>query len=199
MIFRRAVGINSDLAPKVKLPGAAEQGLKQPTGMYRSVIAEKDKRKRQYLLMSWILNFIHFAQVVIGATLTALGPNASRYTVAITILGATNTVIAGMLALLKGSGLPERLHKDATEFRRLQEWIEETEALIATGINGRDRKEIGVLVQSAFRKYNSARMSEENNRPDNYVPDPGTTGGKKSTPTDSDDDVHITGKTEKFK
>lgn len=197
MIFRRAVGINSDLAPKSKRPGAAEQGLKEPTGMYRSVITEKDKRKRQYFLMSWVLNFVHFAQVVIGATLTALGPNASRYTVAITILGATNTVIAGVLALLKGSGLPERLHKDAAEFRRLQEWIEETEALLATGINGRDRREIGVLVQSAFRKYNSARMSEENNRPDNYVPDPGTTSGKKSALMDSDDDINVAGKMEK--
>lgn len=189
MIFRRAVGINSDLAPKAKRPGAAEEGLKEPTGMYRSVIAEKKRRKLQYFVMSWALNITHFAQVVIGATLTALGPNASRFTVPITVLGAVNTVIAGVLALLKGQGLPERLHKDATEFRRLQDWIEETEALLATGINGRDRREIGVLVQSAFRKYNSAKLSEENNRPDNYVPDPGTTSGKKSTIVDSDDDV----------
>lgn len=198
MIFRRAVGINSDLAPKAKRPGAAEEGLKEPTGMYRSVIAEKGKRKLQYFLLSWALNITHFAQVVIGAALTALGPNASRYTLAITVLGAINTVIAGVLALLKGSGLPERLYKDATEFRRLQDWIEETEALLSTGINGRDRREIGVLVQSAFRKYNSAKLSEESNRPDNYVPDPGTTatGGKKGI-LDSDDDIMFNGKTEK--
>lgn len=195
MIFRRAVGINNDQALKSKRPGAAEEGLRVPTGMYKHVIAEKNKRKRQYFFMSWTLNIMHFAQVVIGATLTALGPNASRYTVAITILGAANTVLAGVLALLKGSGLPERLHKDAIEFHRLQDWIEETEALIATGINGRDRKEIGVLVQSAFRKYNSAKLSEENNRPDNYVPDPGTTSGKKSPNGDSDEEV--IGKTER--
>lgn len=195
MIFRRAVGINSDLAPKANRPGAAEEGLKQPMGMYRSVIAEKNRRKLQYWLLSWALNITHFAQVVIGATLTALGPNASRYTVAITVLGAVNTVIAGTLALCKGQGLPERLYRGATEFRKLQDWLEETESLIATGINGRDRKEIGVLVQSAFRKYNSAKLSEENNRPNNYVPDPGTTSGKKQNTGDSDDD--IIGNTEK--
>ncbi|PSS05125.1 hypothetical protein BD289DRAFT_449005 [Coniella lustricola] len=185
-VFRRAVGINSDLAPKSIRPGAAELGLHEPTGIYRKIIDEKRSRKTKHFVISWLLNFVHFAQIVIGATLTALGPNASRYTVPITVLGAVNTVIAGVLALLKGSGLPERLHKDETELHKLQEWIEETEALLATGIIGRDRRDIGVLVESAFRKYNSAKMSVENNRPDNYVLDPGSTAhGTKKTPLSS--------------
>ncbi|KAF3767177.1 hypothetical protein M406DRAFT_241241, partial [Cryphonectria parasitica EP155] len=167
MVFRRAIGINSDLAPKSARPGATELGLREPTGVYKNVLREKRRRKAQHFVMSWLLYFIHFAQIVIGATLTALGPNASRYTVPITVLGAINTVIAGVLALMKGQGLPERLHKDETEFRRLQEWIEETEALLVTGVIGKDRRDIGVLVESAFRKYNSAQKSQENNRPDN--------------------------------
>lgn len=175
IIFRRAIGINSDLAPKPKpSTSTLEEGIPKPMGIYRSVLEEQRKRAWQHFAISWALNIVHFAQVVIGATLTALGPNASRYTVPITVLGAVNTVIAGVLALMKGQGLPERLHKDEMEFRKLQDWIEETEALLATGIIGRDRREVGVLVESAFRKYNSAKLSEENNRPENYVPDPGT-------------------------
>ncbi|CAN8102748.1 unnamed protein product [Discula destructiva] len=175
MVFRRAVGINSDLAPKSKGAGKAELGYRQPTGMYKAVIEEKVRRRWQHSAMSWCLNFVHFAQIVIGATLTALGPNARLYTVPITVLGALNTVIAGVLALLKGQGLPERLHKDEMVYERLQEWVEETEALLMTGIIGRDNRDIGVLVESAFKKFNSAKRSEENNRPDNYVPDPGST------------------------
>lgn len=190
IIFRRAVGINSDLAPKLKpSSNALEEGAHQPTRIYRSVLEEQRKRSWQHFAISWALNIVHLAQVVIGATLTALGPNASRYTVAITVLGAVNTVIAGVLALMKGQGLPERLHKDEMEFRKLQDWIEETDALLATGIIGRDRMEVGVLVESAFRKYNSAKLSEENNRPDNYVPDPGTgrtKKGRSSSPDSSD-------------
>lgn len=181
MIFRRAVGINSDLAPESLAPGRAELGQREPVGMYKSVIEEKRRRQWQHAAMSWCLNIVHFAQVVIGATLTALGPNARLYTVPITVLGALNTVIAGMLALLKGQGLPERLHKDAMVYQRLQEWLEETEALLVTGIIGRDNRDIGVLVESAFKKYNSAKLSEENNRPDNYVPDPGSTDTKKKS------------------
>lgn len=47
------------------------------------------------------------------------------------------------------------------------------------GVIGRNRKEVGLLVQTAFKKYNAVRQSEENNRNENYVrvsaPDPGTT------------------------
>lgn len=195
IIFRRAVGINSDLAPKAKSTATTlEGGIPKPTGIYRSVLEEQRKRSWQHFAISWALNIVHFAQVVIGATLTALGPNASKYTVPITVLGAVNTIIAGILALMKGQGLPERLHKDEMEFRKLQDWIEETEALLATGIIGRDRKEVGVLVESAFRKYNSAKLSEENNRPDNYVPDPGTgrmKNGRSSSTGSSDGNVKM--------
>lgn len=173
-IFRRAVGINSDLAAPSKSPGAAEQGRRQPTGVYKTVIERKRRLKTQHFAVNWALNVLHLAQVVMGATLTALGPNASRYAVAITALGALNTVIAGILALLKGQGMPNKLHRDEMEFRRLQDWIEETEALLVTGIIGRDNKDIGVLVESAFRKYESAQNSVENNRPDNYIPDAGS-------------------------
>lgn len=111
----------------------------------------------------------HFLQIIVGASLTALGPSAGDHTITITILGAMNTVVAGVLALVKGQGLPERLRQDKAEFRKLQDWIEQTEALLAVGVIGRDRKEVGLLVQVAFVKYNEAKASEENNVPENYV------------------------------
>ena len=106
--------------------------------------------------------------------------------IVITLLGALNTVIAGLLALVKGQGLPDRLYHDQAGYRRLQDWwvcpfpsslfqlttmsrIEQTEALLSVGVIGRDRKEVGLLVQSAFKKYNAAKECEENNVPENYV------------------------------
>jgi hypothetical protein len=120
----------------------------------------------------------HFLQIIVGASLTALGPSAGDHTITITVLGAMNTVVAGVLALVKGQGLPERLRQDRAEFRRLQDWIEQTEALLAVGVIGKDRKEVGLLVQIAFVKYNAAKASEENNVPENYVraPDDGQAG-----------------------
>ncbi|KAH8886886.1 hypothetical protein GQ53DRAFT_768750 [Thozetella sp. PMI_491] len=167
-IFRRAVGINSDYSTSSS-GGSLEEGRKAAMGVYKAVISEQKRKSRQHFALSFLVYFAHFAQIVIGAILTALGPDAGSHTFAITALGAVNTVMAGLLALVKGQGLPERLRKDEMEFRRLQDWIEETEALLTVGVIGKNRKEAGLLVEVAFKKYNAAKQSEENNLPDNYV------------------------------
>jgi len=64
-------------------------------------------------------------QLVVGATLTGLGPAAGDHPQAITVLGAVNTGVAGLLGLLKGNGLPDRLRKDGFELRKVLDYIEE--------------------------------------------------------------------------
>jgi hypothetical protein len=167
IIFRRALGINFHMQTSDNC--TLEEGRKTAIGIYKAVIREQSTKKYQHMALNILLYTCHFAQIVFGAVLTALGPSAADHSLVITILGAANTVIAGLLALIKGQGLPERLRKDEVEFRKLQDWIEETEALLAVGIIGRDRKEVGLLVEIAFKKYNAAKASEENNRPDSYV------------------------------
>jgi len=176
VIFRRALGINSDLTTSCADAGtdagadrSLEEGRKAATGTYRAVLRARDRKAWQNLLMSVLVWACHVVQVVLGAVLTALGPAAEEHARAITALGAANTVVAGLLALIKGRGWPERLRRDELEFRRCQDWIEETERLIAVGVAGRDRVEVGELVELAFKKYNAAKASEENNRPDAYV------------------------------
>ena len=39
--------------------------------------------------------------------------------------------------------------------------IEQAEALLSVGVIGRDRKEVGFLVQTAFKKYNAAKQCEQ--------------------------------------
>ena len=167
VIFRRALGIN------VHRPSAhgctLEDGRKTATGIYKSLISAQRNRSWQHVIVSLLLNFCLFAQIIVGASLTALGPTSGKHEVVITILGAGNTVIAGVLALIKGQGLPERLRKDEVEFRKVQDWVEETEALLAVGIIGRNRQEVGLLVEVAFKKYNAAKASIENNRPEAYI------------------------------
>jgi len=118
------------------------------------------------------------------------GPTAGSYPALITLLGAINTVVAGVLALIKGQGLAERLRHDQAEFRKLQDWIEQTEALLAVGVIGRNRQEVGLLVQVAFRKYNAVKTSEVNNIPENYgrVGDGYVSGGERDG-----DRAHVTG------
>ncbi|KAK1783173.1 hypothetical protein QBC45DRAFT_447934 [Copromyces sp. CBS 386.78] len=191
VIFRRAIGINSGLAGESD-PRSLEEGRRRAVGMYAAAMKAQREKRVKHALIDFLLYASHLAQILIGATLTAFGPSAGKHAILITVLGAINTVIAGVLALIKGQGLPERLRHDQAEFRKLQDWIEQTEALLAVGVIGRNRKEVGLLVQVAFRKYNAVRQSEENNRNENYVrvsssaPDPLGSGGSVPAPAPLD-------------
>lgn len=155
LIFRRAVGINSDRATTFTDSETMEKGRRHAVGIYRSVIQHQRKKRITHHIFGILLYVCHFLQIVLAAVLTALGPNAKNYEIAITILGAVNTVTAGVLAVLKGSGAIERLSKDEIEFKKLQDWIEETESMLSVGILGKSRKEVGMLVEVTFHKYNA--------------------------------------------
>ncbi|KAL7628404.1 hypothetical protein AAE478_002606 [Parahypoxylon ruwenzoriense] len=167
VIFRKALGINYQR--ETSDSGTLEEGRKTAVGIYKSVLEAQRTKAVRHALLTAFLYFCYFAQIVIGAALTAMGPNSARYETLITILGALNTILAGVLALIKGSGQPQRIERDRIGFRRLQDWIEETEALLSVGVIGRNRKEVGLLVESAFKRYNAAKTSVENNSPDFYV------------------------------
>lgn len=155
LIFRRAVGINSDKASTFTDSETLEKGRRRAVGVYKHVIEQQRRKRLVHHTLGIVLYISHFMQIIVAAVLTALGPNAKNYEVPITVLGAVNTVVAGVLALLKGSGVIERVSKDEVEFKKLQDWIEETEAMISVGILGRSRKDVGILVEQAFRKYNA--------------------------------------------
>ncbi|KAJ9244225.1 hypothetical protein DTO169E5_1830 [Paecilomyces variotii] len=166
-IFRHAVGINSQ--PPSYSGSKLEEGHRLATGIYKEVLREKNTRRRQYWAVNLLVYCCHFAQIIISASVTALGPSSKNYSTVLTVLGAVNTVIAGTLALLNGRGLPDRLHRDEIEFRKIQDWVEETESLIAAGIIGSDREQIGHLIEATFRKYNAAKATSENNKASSYV------------------------------
>ncbi|KAI0159800.1 hypothetical protein GGR57DRAFT_490736 [Xylariaceae sp. FL1272] len=168
VIFRRALGINAHRQTAGD-SSTVEEGRKSAIGIYRAVLKEQLSLRMRYALLQAFLYIVYFLQIIIGAVLTALGATASKYEKLITVLGALNTVLAGVLALVKGSGQPMKMGKDRIGYRRLQDWIEETEALLAVGVIGRNRREVGLLVESAFKRYNAVKESVENNDPDYYV------------------------------
>jgi hypothetical protein len=71
VIFRRAVGINSTLAGSAD-PASLEEGRRKAVGIYAAALREVWRKKLAYHLLSLLLNACHFAQIIIGASLTAL-------------------------------------------------------------------------------------------------------------------------------
>lgn len=157
LMFRRAVGINSDNASRTPAGpnGSSANNSNGYIGIYSSVIRQERRKSIMHHTLSGMVWGCHGVQIVLGATLTCLGLSTNEYPVTITVLGAVNTVTASFLALVKGKGITEKLGKTEADFRQLKVWIEETEALLALGVIGGDRKEVGLLIETAFRKYNA--------------------------------------------
>jgi hypothetical protein len=85
-------------------------------GLYPRLISAEKWWRIQYYLYSTILNTRIILQIIFAATLTALGALASPHA-AITLFVAVNTAVAGILALMKGQGLLNRLTQGWMELR----------------------------------------------------------------------------------
>ncbi|OQE73366.1 hypothetical protein PENNAL_c0088G08972 [Penicillium nalgiovense] len=140
------------------------------TADLRKKLNRKERQLRiQYQLISFAFNLIAITQVIIGAAITALGPSGGEHMLAITILGALNTSIAGLLALLKGRGLPERLRRNMIEIARVSDLIQERATLLRYGNNHVSNSGISLLLQEVFQAYTSAQQIIERNQTDTYA------------------------------
>jgi hypothetical protein len=164
--FRKATGIN--VAVRID-GGDLEAARKGARGLYKEVISLQRWRSRQYIAVDAVYYIAIGTQIIIGATLASLGSLSKLHNLAITILGVVNAATAGILALLKGQGLPDRLRKDEFEMKKVQDFIEETEIRLAVG--GEDeftKQQLEEVVGQVFEKYNTARDTAEMNKPTSY-------------------------------
>jgi len=178
--FRHAVGINvSPVSPNDI--NDIESARKNPRGLYGEVIHIRHMREIQFHVVDILYYVVVIAQILIGAVLASLGSLAKIHPTAITILGVVNASIAGILALLKGQGLPDRLRKDEFQMKKVQDFIEAEDIRMAlqTHIT---TEELDQTVQNIFEAYNRARDTAEMNRPSSYaVQVENPTGGKTAT------------------
>ena len=164
-LFRDLVGIHS-------LP-MKEAGQKRPApnvGTYKRLVEALAKRRVQYYLTASFINSCLFGQIVVAAALTALGAAAGSH-VLITVLGAINTVIAGVMTYLKGQGLPDRLLEDANGLRRVREYLEQIERQLIVEDSTVD---VETEARIIYDMYNQVRKNAEDNAPNNWKSlDPG--------------------------
>ena len=123
--------------------------------------------------MATIIEASFLSQIVVAATLTALGAADASH-IAITVLGSVNTVIAGIQTYLKGQGLPNRLRQYEFGLRKLREYIEDRERDFSQAdctLN------VDHEIADIAAMYKAVRQTAEDNTPDNYLPMAGA--GKK--------------------
>lgn len=144
--------------------------------LYGRTVAQLSSQRRVYNLSASINNILLLSQVILGAALTALGASASSH-ILITVFGATNTIIAGLVAYLKSRGQPMRARMYRDDLERIVDEIENSEVMwrgISDGAHGYDdidtddvtvRSEVARLT----RLYDRAIRLNGMNNPDMYM------------------------------
>jgi hypothetical protein len=102
--------------------------LESAHGFYGQLLKSERRAAHQYRLYDVAIIFLMIVQLCISAVFVVLGslPNLDRHHVAVASLGAIGTVVAGMLALMRGQGLPNRLRMERDALRKV---VYETEEL----------------------------------------------------------------------
>ncbi|UKZ47311.1 hypothetical protein TrVGV298_001529 [Trichoderma virens] len=136
-----------------------------PRGLYKDTVTQRTKFFYLYHASSGIRWILMLLQLFIGATLTALGSMSFEQGTPITVLGAANTVIAGLLAFLQNSGLPDRYRFDKSEFEALEDHIKE---ILDSGIAPADQATDQILAE-CFDLYQDAKATVSANLPANYT------------------------------
>lgn len=135
-----------------------------PRGLYKDVVSRRMKFFYLYHGTSSFRWLFMILQLLIGATLTAIGSVVVPHGTPVTVLGAVNTVIAGLLALLHNTGLPDRYRHNMDEFGQVQDHIR---GLLDTGIVPAEQT-VNQVLANCFDLYQNAKATVSANLPVNY-------------------------------
>lgn len=148
-----------------------------PQSLYSRATQRRRNQFYTYAFTATLTNGLLLSQVVLGAALTGLGASDSSR-VLITIFGALNTVIAGVIAFLKSRGQPLRARMFRDDLDRVVDEIESSAVMwlgISSGVHGYDAIDTDeiVTVRSEVarltRLYDRAVKANTANDPDLYA------------------------------
>lgn len=187
--FRERVGIKEDGAPPPRVRDALNRHLHRqdlnhrlqgtPANCGQGAVPDRQLHQRleraytrqtqYYFFMAGLTNGMLWLQIAIGATLTALGSNSNRSArVAVTVLGALNTFIAGLLTFLKSRNQPNRAQQFRNGLRGVYEdlWRVDAEMLSQKPETEGD---VDRKVNDLWKRYKDVRAEAEANYPDLWV------------------------------
>ena len=150
-------------------------------GYYLCAIQEEWKSFIGYQFSNFWINAVYILQIFIAASITALAGYEGHRT-AVTVLGAINTVLAGLVAYFKGMGLPNRLRKTRDQYQHVKEYIDYKErqfvwyARLHGKKNPNRHPTLATLdpwmeAEQVRKLYEAAQKDEQANYPDIYIND----------------------------
>ncbi|PQE05943.1 C6 transcription factor protein [Rutstroemia sp. NJR-2017a BBW] len=157
--FNLALGLPLPSSPPTLSYTSLRAGAR---GLYSTILT----LHRHYTLHYHILSTIYYSslisQLCIGAVLALATPSKTS----VTVLGAANSVLVGVLGILKSQGLVEKAAGNEGEMRKVRDWVEEWEGrlVISDGEGEEEEVDVGALVEEAWDRYGRAVEVVERNR-----------------------------------
>lgn len=154
------------------VPSRAASNRHRNRGLYDRCISQDMKMRVMYSFSHYMISFLYLLQILVAATLTGLSSYTDTAGVALTTLGAINTVLAGILAWLNGQGMPIRYRRSRDQYREVVRAIEDAERLFSTidymdWAPGSRPTPIGEF-NKLYKMYEKARQDQEANYPDTH-------------------------------
>jgi hypothetical protein len=147
-------------------------------GYYVSAVQSEWKAFIGYQFSNSFIMTVYVMQILVAATITALAAYEG-HRVTLTVLGAINTVLAGLVAYTKGMGLPNRLRKSRDQYQHVKEYIDykERQFVWKAKFHGKPIPEDSSLAtldpwveaEQVRKLYEAAQKDEQANYPDIYV------------------------------
>lgn len=139
-------------------------------GLYNRAVTQDLKNRTMYTISRYVISGLFILQVLVAATLTALSAYHTTSTVVLTILGAINTVIAGLLAWLTGQGMPTRFRRARDQYREIVRACEAMERRFAQidNYNWEEGKRPDPVAErdKLNKMFDAARKDQEANYPE---------------------------------
>lgn len=157
LAFRALTGIDS--VPALTQAGHLARSAPN-VGIYTRVIDKETKAQRAYKIFNFLINTCLGVQVVVSAAVTAVGAASGPYS-AITAFGAINTIMAGILTYLRGSGLPDRLKNYQNQWKNIREYIEQREREFCLVGCELDVQEEVFIVESMYQRVKSEMETKQ--------------------------------------
>lgn len=151
LIFRALTGIDS--VPALTSGGHLLRSAPN-VGIYTRVIRNETKAARAYRIFNLLINTCLGIQIVVAAAVTAVGAASGPHS-AVTAFGAINTIMAGILTYLRGSGLPDRLKGYQNKWKNIREYVEQREREFCLVGCTLDVQEEVFIVESMYQSIKS--------------------------------------------
>jgi hypothetical protein len=152
------------------LPTKAAAKRWRNRGLYDRTLSQDVKNRVLYGMSNYIITLLYLLQILIAAALTGLSAYQQTSSVALTTLGAINTVLAGVLAWLNGQGMPVRFRRARDQYREVVRAIEDAERTFAEidYVNWPPGKRPNPFAERdrLEQMYDEARQDQERNYPD---------------------------------